>query len=93
MGQRVRGGIDLHSEGYEALTDVSIISIIIVEAHMYGILDVSGCGAKLESEEDTALLERAARDASLDVTGGAKRHGECIAEVILIRHGDPGAPL
>ena len=69
------------------------MSIIIVEAHMYGILDVSGCGAKLEGEEDAALLERAARHASLHVTGGGENAGECVAEVGFGRHGHYGPAL
>ena len=82
----------LHSEGCKALTDVSII-INIIEVHVYGIFDVPGCGAKLEGEEDATLFVRAARDASLHVTGSAEGHGECITELSFGWHGDSGPAL
>ena len=66
---------------------------IIIETQVNSILDIPGCGAKLESEEDAAGPMSSPGNETLDVAGGAKRHGECVAEVILIRHEDPGAAL
>ena len=92
MGQRLSRGYALHSEGSEALANVSI-SIIIIEVHVCGILDISGCGAKLEVEEDAALLVRAARDTSLHETGGAEGAGECVAKLSFGGHEQFGPAL
>ena len=52
---------------------------------MNSILDILGCGAKLEGEEDAAGTLGSAWDEALHVTGGPECHMERVAEVIFAR--------
>ena len=79
----------LNGEGGEA----AVQGIVLAEAHVNGIFDVSGCGAEPKAEEDAALSDECARNAAEDMTGDAEGHGKRIAELGFGGHGDFAAAL